>query len=201
MKKIFLSLIAIIIFTSCDDNDTADVSSVTAYATFDYKPTVAIALGGTYDPNTVTATEDGNPLEVGISGAEDVDTNTVGAYKVIFSATNSDGYAATVTQTVVVHDPSIIGTDVSGRIRDKATPSRIGTITLVEGTTSIFFASDFGFAGTFPVYFQMNGDVISEISQSYINDVTSLDLSYNPVTKEFSVFINPVAFQYTFQYY
>lgn len=186
-----------VFFNSCDTDDTENVSDITNYATFEFEELVVIPLGGTFTPSA-SASEDGNPLDVQSSG--DVNTDVVGIYDVTYSATNSDGFDANVFQTVVVHDPAIIGTDVSGSIRDTNRNERTGVISLVEGTTSIFLASDFGFGGTFPVYFQMNGDVISEIPQNYIFGASSVDLTYDPVSKKFTTLINPQGFSYEFEY-
>ncbi|WP_418499630.1 immunoglobulin-like domain-containing protein [Flagellimonas sp.] len=188
---------AFVVAVSCHKETTEGLSLVTNYAVFEYDALVVVEVGDDYTP-TVNATENGQSIAVGTSS--NVDTNTVGIYGVTFSATNSDGFEASVFQTVVVHDPDIVGTDVSGDIWDKGNNSRTGVISLVEGTTSIFYATDFGFAGAFPVYFQMDGDVISEIPQTYAFDVSSVDLTYDPVTREFTTLINPQGFGYTFEY-
>jgi len=185
------------VLTACDVESTGDVSFVTNYAVFDFESVVVIPLGGTFSPSA-TASEDGTDLPV--TTTESVNTNIVGIYDVTYSATNSDGFEASAFQTVVVHDPSIIGTDVSGAIQDVGRPERTGVITLVEGTTSIFHASDFGFGGTFPMYFQMDGDVISEIPQNYIFGVESVDLGYDPVAMQFTTLMNPQGFDYVFEY-
>jgi len=200
MKKIFITLFFIsgLLLVSCENDSTANLSSVTNYATFRYEPVIVIPIGGTYTQD-VSATEDGKQLELTVVGS--VNTNEVGVYKMTFSATNSDGFNASVIQEVVIHDPTIIGNDVSGKIRDKNTNSRTGVISLVPGTTSIFYSTDFGFGGTFPVFFQMNGNTISEINQSYVFDVTSVDLTYNPISKQFTTSIHPYGFGYTFEYY
>ncbi len=200
MRKIsiyILALMAFVVAVSCHKETTEGLSLVTNYAVFEYDALVVVEVGDDYTP-TVNATENGQSIAVGTSS--NVDTNTVGIYGVTFSATNSDGFEASVFQTVVVHDPDIVGTDVSGDIWDKGNNSRTGVISLVEGTTSIFYATDFGFAGAFPVYFQMDGDVISEIPQTYAFDVSSVDLTYDPVTREFTTLINPQGFGYTFEY-
>ena len=197
MKKIFLFICAVLL-VSCTEDDSRNVSDVTNYATFDFEPVVAIPVGGTFTP-AATATEGGVDIPVEVDGT--VDTSTVGAYSVTYSAVNSDGYAASVTQTVVVHDPSIVGTDVSGNYQDKNNNARKGVISLVPGTTSIFYATDFGFAGAFPIYFQMDGDTISEIEQVYPLGQESIELTYNPGTEEFGITIQPAGFSYTFEYY
>ncbi|HPF97097.1 MAG: DUF5011 domain-containing protein [Flavobacteriaceae bacterium] len=200
MKRLFkhiICIMAIVAFVSCDTEETSDVSRVTTYAVFEYDPIVVIPLGGAFEPSAI-ATENGGELQV--TTTENVNTNVVGIYDVVYSATNSDGFEANAFQTVVVHDPSIVGNDVSGAIYDVGRPERTGVISLVEGTTSIFYCTDFGFSGSFPMYFQMDGDVISEIPQNYTFDVESVDLTYDPVLLQFTTFINPQGFDYTFKY-
>ncbi len=198
MKKYIIYFIITLFVWSCSDDDAKDVSSITNYPTFTYDELVIVELGGSFN-SSVTATEDGTNLEVSTSGS--VDTNTVGVYLVNYSATNSDGFSGSVTQTVIVHDPSIVGTDVSGNIRDTTRTSRTGVISLVDGTTSIFYCTDFAFGGAFPMYFQMNGDTISEIPQAYIFGVTSVDLTYDSSSKQFTTLVNPQGFDYAFEYY
>lgn len=203
MKKIiiatFLFTAALFTFTACEDDEgTANVSRVTNYPVFTYEPLIVLPLGGTFEP-AATATEGGSEIPVTTDGT--VDTSTVGIYTVTYTATNVDGFSANASQTVVIHDPAIVGTDVSGRIRDKNNNSRTGVISLVPGTTSIFYVTDFGFSNAFPMYFQMNGNTPSEISQNYANDVESVSISYDPVLNQFSNLILPNNFAYTFEYY
>jgi hypothetical protein len=119
---------------------------------------------------------------------------------VSYSAENSDGYSGSSSQQVIVYDPSIIPTDVSGNIEDIGRPERKGVITLVAGTTNIFHCTDMGFGGVFPLYFQMDGDVMTVIPQAFLFSVTSVDASYDPVARQFSTLMNPYGFSYTFQY-
>ncbi|WP_339915865.1 immunoglobulin-like domain-containing protein [Yeosuana marina] len=199
MKKILYIMICIVtvLFSSCDTESTGDVSSVTNFAVFEYTDFTVIPIGGSYTPYA-KAFENGSEIEVSITS--NLDVNTVGAYIITYSAVNSDGFPAQVSETVIVHDPSIVGTDVTGLIEDAGRPSRTGEITLVPGTTSIFLSSDFGFGGTFPVYFQMDGDTISEIPQTYTFGATQVDLTYDPVTKQFTTLIYPFGYAYTFRY-
>lgn len=200
MRKIFIYILCFATGTflsSCDENDTANVSAITNYAVFEYDAIIVVPLGGTYDA-TVIATESGIELPVSSSGT--VDTNTIGVYNIAYSAANSDGFDASITQQVIVHDPTIIGSDVSGEIQDVGRPEREGVISLINGTSSIFFVTDFAYVDTFPVYFQMDGDVISDIPQPYVFGNASIDLTYDPIARIFTVFIPDLPFTYTFQY-
>lgn len=193
--KLF-SVFAIFALASCTEENPIE-STITYFPAFEYEALVAVEVGTSFTPS-VKAYEGDNEIDVTITGSSD--TNTVGVYSYTFSATNSDGYLGTATQVVVVHDPSIVGTDVSGNIFDLGRPSRTGVISLVEGTTSIFYATDFGYSGTFPVYFQMDGDMISDIPQSYVFGNDHIDLTYDSVTKRFTVYIPEIDFLYTFGY-
>ena len=182
---------------SCS-NEAPISSRITTYAVFDYEPLSAVALGTPFTPSA-TANEGGQEIPVTVVGS--VDTSTVGIYTITYSATNADGFDATAVQTVVVHDPAIIGTDVSGNVWDKNNHTRTSKISLVPGTTSIFYATDFGFSGLFPIYFQMNGNTISDIPQTYPLDQESVALGYDPISREFTNTIQPAGFSYTFEYF
>lgn len=194
--KIVSLVFTIILFVSCSE-ESPTTSELTFFPTFEFEPIVIVALGDTFTPSAI-ATEGGVEIPVAISGS--VDSNTVGVYTITYSATNSDGFDGAENQTVVVHDPAIIGTDVSGAIEDVNRPTRTGVISLVSGTTSIFYVTDFAFGGTFPMFFQMDGDTISDIPQNYVFGVVSVDLTYDPIALMFTTLVNPQGFGYTFQY-
>lgn len=202
ISKVIYSIVTFaLVLTSCNEENPIE-SDITFYPTFEVigGELYAIELGVEFNDPGVIAREDGNELSVTVSGVENVNTDQIGAYVVTYAATNSDGFEATISRTVVVHDPAIVGTDVSGNIQDANNNTRKAVISLVEGTTSIFYVTDFAFSGTFPMYFQMDGDTISEIAQSYVFGVENVDLTYDPVTMEFSVTVNPQGFAYTFEY-
>ncbi len=202
INKFLILLVSLTFIISCSsDADTFGVSRVTTYPTFNYEPIVAVPLGGTFSTDDVTAFEGSTELPVNVVGS--ANTNVVGAYDFTYSAQNSDGFNGVVNQTVVVYDPNGTGTNVSGKIRDVNNNSRTGVISLVPGTSNIYYCTDFGFAGAFPVYFQMNGDIPSAIPQVFhgYDPATTVDIGYNPVTKKFTVAIDPYGFSYEFEYY
>jgi hypothetical protein len=199
MKNILYLLILsfVITFTACDNDDTEDISYVTTYANIDFEKTVIVAKGGAFTPSAV-ATEGETELDVTIDGS--VDVNTIGVYIISYSATNSDGFSATKEQTVIVHDPSVVGTDVSGNIYDVNSPSRTGEIYLIEGTTSMFYCTDMGGSGVLPLYFQMDGDVMYVVDQPYnYSTVNDAEGTYDPVTKTFDVTFS-TGWNYVFAY-
>ena len=194
---IYILLVSGLFLTAYEDTTTDDVNRITNFAVFDYSPFTVVSLGDTFTPSA-TAKEGDTEVDVAISGT--VDTSKVGFYTISYSAINSDGFNATAFETVLVHDPNIIGSNVTGCFYDVGRPSRTGCVTLVEGTSSIFLASDFGYSGTFPVYFQMNGDVISYIPQPLANGNTYVDLTYDPVERVFTCFVPALPFLYTFKF-
>ena len=116
MKKIlYLSILSIIaLFSSCDDMGTEGISRITEF------PIITV-LG-----DSLIFVEKGNAFSdpgATSSGGEEisvteVDTDQLGVYTVKYSAVNPDGIDGVSTRKVIVHDPSIVGTDVSGEIMD-----------------------------------------------------------------------------------
>jgi hypothetical protein len=185
---------------SCDpDGDSFDVSTVTYFPTFELVAgeSVVIETGDNFVPDAIVK-EGENELTPTIDNG--VDSDVPGIYSVVYSAINSDGYAGSATQEVIVYDPAIVATDVTGDIVDVNNSSRKATISLVPGTTNLFLGSDMGFAGVFPVYFQMDGDVMTVVPQTFALGQTSVTGNYDPATERFSVLIQPAGFAYTFKY-
>lgn len=199
IKNIFLVAVTLFLLSCEKEGDSYNISQETIFPSFEYERVVPLVIGEAYTPGAEVK-EGETVLEYDISGT--FDNTTPGIYPITYSAVNSDGYPSSVTQIVAVYDPAIIPTDVSGNIVDLNNASRTATISLVEGTTNIFFGSDMGFGGVFPLYFQMNGDVASVVNQEFppAFGVESVDLSYDPIARTFSVLINPQGFAYTFGY-
>lgn len=199
MKKILLYsfLLTILVGAVSCDEESEDISTVTTYATIEFDEFVVLSLGEAFTPSA-TAFEGETEVDVLVSGS--IDVNTIGVYVIDYSAVNSDGFSAASSQTVIVYDPSVIPTDVTGAIQDKGRNERKATITLVDGTTNIFFCTDFAFGGTFPMYFTMDGDTMIVIPQSFVFGVTSVDATYDPAAKEYAIVVNPQGFAYNFEY-
>ena len=181
---------------SCD-KESEDISTVTTYATIEFDEFVVRSLGEAFTPSAI-AFEGETEVDVLVSGS--VNVNTIGVYVIDYSAVNSDGFSAASSQTVIVYDPSVIPTDVTGAIQDKGRNERKATITLVDGTTNIFFCTDFAFGGTFPMYFTMDGDTMIVIPQNFVFGVTSVDATYDSAAKEYAIVVNTQGFAYNFEY-
>ncbi|TCZ66526.1 DUF5011 domain-containing protein [Flaviaesturariibacter aridisoli] len=122
MKKYLFGLLCMgLLLGSCkkDPVNTADrvgSSRVTRFPTFtvtggNYR---SIVQGSTYTEPGVTAAEGSTSLTVTTSGS--VDAATVGVYELTYTATNSDGFPATVTRTVaVLPGPEAAGVNIAGK--------------------------------------------------------------------------------------
>lgn len=194
--KLFSVFVLSVMIVSCSEEDPIE-STITYFPTFEYQDLVVVELGDSFTPSA-NAFEGDTELEVTISGSSD--TNTVGIYNYTYSATNSDGYDGVVSQVVIVHDPTIVGTDVSGDIYDTNTPTRKGSISLVAGTTSMYYCTDMGGSGILPVYFQMDGDIMTVVPQPWnYSTVNGATASYNPIDLTFDITFS-TGWNYVFAY-
>jgi hypothetical protein len=200
--RIAIGIVALFMISfACEsEGDSFGVSTLTSFPSFELPDgeSTVITVGEEFIPTAIVM-EGENELTPTIDNG--VDSDAPGIYTVLYSAVNSDGYTGSATQEVIVYDPAIVPTDVRGNIVDTNNAARTGTITLVPGTTNLFLGSDMGFGGVFPLYFQMDGDEMTVIPQPFpaTFGVTSVEASYNPATKRFSVLVLPAAFAYTFQ--
>lgn len=110
MKK-FIPLFIIILglaFSSCEKDEIRNtdtkvgISDVTVYPvlTMAGDPFVSVVKGGTYTDAGATAKEGTATINVTTTGS--VNTSQPGLYVITYSATNKDGFAASVSRTVVV---------------------------------------------------------------------------------------------------
>ncbi len=196
LKYLIICLLFVSLF-SCKKGDSYDVSKLTVLPTFELEPLAVSAKGTTFTPAAV-AMEGDKVLPVTIVGS--FSTDAVGVYNVGYSAANSDGFTKTAEQTIVVFDPSLTGTNVTGTIHQSNNAARTGTVTLVPGTTNVYYGSDVAFGGVFPLYFQMIGNVLEVIPQQFEFGVTSVTASYDPVGRSISLTVYPQGFAYTMVY-
>jgi hypothetical protein len=116
-RKLFYMLFAALIFpfSGCE-KEYIDESRITYFPLFEMEgePEVIHTMGEPYTDGTVTATEDGKPLEVGVDVIGDVtgysgttvNVDVIDKYVITYSATNVDGYVGTATRTVYVAPPT-----------------------------------------------------------------------------------------------
>ena len=120
MKKIIYVLI-LIFFVSflpgCKKELTSEgVSRLTRYVTFELtKGALVITPKGTafVDPG-YKAMEGTTDVTTKVTKEGSVNTSKVGLYVITYSATNSDGFSASVSRSVIVYDPAAPATDLTG---------------------------------------------------------------------------------------
>ncbi len=191
MKKIIPLIIIVLAFgfSSCkkDEIHNTDtkvgISDVTVYPviTMAGSPYVSIVKGTTYTEAGVTAKEGTSTIDVTTTGS--VNINQPGLYVITYSATNKDGFPATVSRTVVVlsaHENP--GVDLSGKY-DYVAGGYTSTVTKVaEGvytTDNVWNA-----ATIIPVVFiSLDGLTISVPNQSTGYGPIFGTGTYNPATK------------------
>jgi hypothetical protein len=138
MKKYLVIIILGFIgmtYSSCKKEDFnypegyVGISKVTKYATFTMKGDAyqSIVKGGTYTEQGVTAKEGSSDLTVKVSGS--VNTAVAGLYIITYSATNGDGFPATVNRYIaVLPSAEVAGSTIAGDY-NYATGGTTATIT------------------------------------------------------------------------
>lgn len=138
--------------------------------------------------------ESGKTIDPAKITLEGVDKNTVGVYNATITIGN-----VKLNKKVVVYDPSIKAQidleekhDLKKYFDNDFKGNKTVTISLVEGTNNIFLATDVAyFNRDFPVYFQVDGDELSVIPQTYVyNDIILVKLTWlNEKQRIITVFI------------
>jgi hypothetical protein len=111
MKKIILiMIISSFIATSCDKEETSDVSKVTNYPVVSVigEKTIVLTQGDAYTDAGGKAVAGSQVLPVESEGT--VDTSIPDVYKITYSSINEDGFPASAERTVIVlkNTPSTI---------------------------------------------------------------------------------------------
>ena len=137
MKKLLLPIIAMctLLFSSCDNDSTSDVSKVTFYPDFEMNgdAEVYLNLGESFEDPGVVATEDGAVIEYtssisgSLRGGKTIDTSIPDIYIITYTAVNKDGFKGTTKRKVFVVDNGNLVDNISGLYT--ASTKRDGTIT------------------------------------------------------------------------
>lgn len=212
MKKIIASLFVLsILFIGCEkDITTEDISTITNYVIFELEgeSLVTIPLGQAYVEPGYIAMEGENDVssDVTITGSVGDD---VGVYDLTYSAINQDGFPSSTSRTVVVYDPGVPDTDISGAYtskvdrRDPYARSFAGlTVSIEKVANGIFYCNDllggfyaqgYGYGSGYAMggYISLDGDNNLTLLKSYLTGWgDSLDDmkdgKYNPATGEIS---------------
>ena len=193
----------LVVLASCEKKvTTEDTSTVTHYVSFELngEETMLVPLNGTYTDPGVVATENG-PVP-------SVDVTALGMYKVYYSASNVDGFAASTKRLVVVYDPAA-RTDVdlegnyvtaAGTHRQTATAKtnfdgyKVSIVNLGNG---VFYVSDilggyyaqragYGVNYSMPGYISVNADytltIISASVAGWGDSYDDFSGTYDPAT-------------------
>jgi len=104
MKKIIIALLIASggIFTSCEDISSDNLSRVTIYpiVTMNGDNVVVLTQGDSFTDDGASALSGSDELEITTTGS--VDATTPGVYKITYTASNTDGFDASQTRTIIV---------------------------------------------------------------------------------------------------
>lgn len=135
-KNIFKAswmLLGAFFLLSCEKDDaTEHISKVTTYAVLDMKGEewVVVPQGGTYTDAGAEAAIGDTPAEVSVTYSPKApDPNVPGVYVITYTATNEDGFSASVTRKVGVISAATAAMDLSGKYKRNAGAGGISTIT------------------------------------------------------------------------
>jgi Domain of unknown function (DUF5011) len=163
MKKILsiISISALVLFAACKksdvkiEGDQVGISTVTHYPVFQMTGgnAVSVVKGTSFVDPGIKATVNGAPVPVTTSGT--LNTNVVGLYTLTYTATNSQGFSATSTRTVVViPSAEVPGTDLSGTyVPIGGAPSNATVTKVAPGLYYMTNAWGGGSTVVIPVYF------------------------------------------------
>lgn len=173
MKKniIFLVMLSITTFFSCSDDSAEVISRVTNYVTFDIQgdKEQVITLGSTFSDAGVIAMEGENDVTDQVTTTGTVDTNTIGLYKIKYSATNVDGFDSSAERYVLVVPENLSSLDVSGTYsgQREGTPLIGEACTISKIKDGVFKATDF-FGGYYAIG-RGYGTAYSLVTYFYLN--------------------------------
>ncbi|MGV3505137.1 MAG: immunoglobulin-like domain-containing protein [Adhaeribacter sp.] len=135
-KNIFKAswmLLSAFFLLSCEKDDaTEHISKVTTYAVLDLKGDefVVVPQGGTYTDAGAEALIGQTPAEVEVSySPKAVDPNVPGVYVITYTATNEDGFSASITRKVGVISAATAAMDISGKYKRDAGAFGVSTVT------------------------------------------------------------------------
>lgn len=190
MKKIIsiVGLACLSLFISCE-KETEGISFETNYANFELTGDNPYNLqkGTPYVEPGIKAMAGTDELTV--IASNNIDHTALGIYAVNYSATNSDGFEANTTRTIIVFDPSAPATDLTGAyICDMYRTNADGSgrreysgfpITVSKVGHAIFYVSDllggfyergFGYGAAYAMtgYLSLNADNSLTLLSSHV---------------------------------
>lgn len=201
MKKILylLSITFLLLSVVSCEEDSAGLSRITHYAEIilEGESTVVVPLGSNYEELGFTALEGETDVTDQVVVNDNINTSQAGVYNVTYSAVNGDGFASSVTRTVLVYDttPSIIesGIHIVGQGTNRTwsdgtvVPFSGYEVVILQTEPGVFYISDYmggyydqrvGYGPDFAMtgYFQLNQDnTITPISSHVAGWGDSMD--------------------------
>lgn len=175
---------------------TVGISKVTVYPILTLKGTsvILVPIGTAFTDPGVTALEGTNPLTPVVTGS--VNVNAAGVYTVTYTATNKDGFPASIARTVVVYDtkPDAVANDFSGSYA-RSTNGQLAVWTKIgPGVYSVVNPGGAVGATLSVIVFNSTGSTI-KIPQQNASDgtsTTSANETYTIATSSYSwVIVNP----------
>jgi len=201
--KISVKIVVIFLLTvlaSCNKEDDFDYPQDTVgHSRVTYFPVLTMAgstvmsivKGATFTDPGVKATEGGATITVTVTGT--VNTATVGLYELTYSATNKDGFPATVTRIVIViPEEEKPGVDLSGEYLPIGGAPANASITKMDkgiyyttncwggGSLAVipaYFISTDGATVTLPLQNSPAGRIVTAAPGTYLNGTISWTVS------------------------
>lgn len=175
---------------------TVGISKVTQYPILTLKGTRVIVqpIGAAFTDPGATALEGTNPLTPVVTGS--VNVNVAGVYTITYTATNRDGFPASIARTVAIYDtkPDAVANDFSGSYLRAATKASAVWTKLAPGVYSVLNPGGAAGATLSVIAFNQTGSTIN-IPQQNASDgtsTTSANETYTIATSSYSwVIVNP----------
>ncbi|WP_321479214.1 BT_2262 family domain-containing protein [uncultured Bacteroides sp.] len=158
MKKILYSLLlclAVATFSSCDDKNSVDDSSITYFVDLQLNGDAVLfwPKGTSYIEPGYSAVMQGKDVTSDVSVSGEVDVNTSGGYPLTYSAVNKEGYAKESKRTVYVYDTTassmesgIYSIDKNSYRISSAGKTAYGSsydIVIIQLEPGVFYVTDF----------------------------------------------------------
>ncbi len=204
MKKFmlhgFLTMLVMSMIVGCGGSSSSDTPTDTT------KPTITINganptnvnQGSTYTDAGATATDNVDEI-VNVVTSGSVDTTTVGAYTITYTATDSAGNVATETRTVNVVAVDVDYRAVVGKVFDYTTGSPLSGLNVTIGTQTVTTAQDGSYVAPVEEDGAIERVVVGVSGEGYarISKIVSIEDGDN-ARVSLDINILPVAFSDTF---
>jgi hypothetical protein len=198
-KNILLLLTLVIVISSCNKDtvvvtpDRVGISKVTYYVniTLTGGDVISIVQGGTFTDPGAKGEAGGQDIPVTATGT--VDASTVGIYTINYTATNKDGYASSVSRTVVViPSAEMPGVDLSGTYVAVPVGTTPGPANITKVAPGVYYSTDMWTgAAVIPGYFICvdgsnlivpvqstgYGRMVAQTDGTYVNGLITWDLT------------------------